>query len=321
MKSKLISTFFILLTLTLIGCDSTDNNNDASGDIITSDITVAPAFLDLENQQYNDTWDIKLSSDNHSYIVGTNSSAGVLVVNSGSMDFANAALPDSGLEYENAAEPVIGDNWWDTSTYSIADHSIQGDKSVYFIRTVSYEWIKFEIISGSPSQFEIKYAFLTYNEDGDLILGETETSTINYSSDAPAYFDFTTSTTTSESDWNIGFSMIPDYSPELSTYMFMPTILINMNSSVKITILENTNYADVIDIPTSGWLEDTYDNRSLSYNSEHMVLWYHPEPPYNHKVVVENPELIYLFDTGNFIYKFMFNEYNSGILSFKYEKI
>jgi hypothetical protein len=52
-----------------------------------------------------------------------------------------------------------------------------------------------------------------------------------------------------------------------------------------------------------------------------MVLWYHPEPPYNHKVVVENPELIYLFDTGTVVYKFMFNEYTSGILSFKYEKI
>ena len=52
MKSKLIITLFTLLVFTLIGCDSTENNNDASSDIITSDITVAPAFLDLENQQY-----------------------------------------------------------------------------------------------------------------------------------------------------------------------------------------------------------------------------------------------------------------------------
>jgi hypothetical protein len=94
-----------------------------------------------------------------------------------------------------------------------------------------------------------------------------------------------------------------------------------MNSNVKVTILENTNYADVIDSPTSGWLEDTYNNRPLAYNGEHMVLVYHPEPPYNHKVIVENPELIYLFDTGTVAYKFMFNEYNSGIISFKYEKI
>ena len=49
MKSKLISIFFILLAFTLIGCDPTDNNTDTSVDIITSDITLAPAYLNLEN--------------------------------------------------------------------------------------------------------------------------------------------------------------------------------------------------------------------------------------------------------------------------------
>ena len=317
MKSKIMLSLLTLLLLTLIGCDSTGPDDEVSDDIITSDITVAPVFFDLENQQYYDTWDIKLSSGNMTYLVATNSSAGVLVVTSGSIDFDNAELPDSGLIYENSAEPIIGDQWMNMSTYNPSDHSIQGDGSIYFIRTASFEWVKLEVVSGSPSQFELKYAIL--NNDGTF--NETESLTVSYTSDSPTYFDFTTSTTTSASEWDIGFSMIPDYSTELSTYMFMPTILLNMDSGVQVAIIANANFSDVKDIPTDGWLEDTYDTRPLAYNGNNMILVYHPEPPYNHKVIVEDAELIYLFNNGTSVYKIMFNEYSSGILSFIYEKM
>jgi len=50
-----------------------------------------------------------------------------------------------------------------------------------------------------------------------------------------------------------------------------------------------------------------------------MVLVYHPEPPYNHKVIVENPGYVYIIDTGNYVYKLQFKLYNSGIMLFSYE--
>jgi len=46
---------------------------------------------------------------------------------------------------------------------------------------------------------------------------------------------------------------------------------------------------------------------------------YHPEPPYNHQVIVENPDYVYLLNTGNGFYKLRFIDYSSGIILFEYE--
>ncbi|MEE9466068.1 MAG: HmuY family protein [Candidatus Neomarinimicrobiota bacterium] len=49
------------------------------------------------------------------------------------------------------------------------------------------------------------------------------------------------------------------------------------------------------------------------------VLTYHPEPPYNHKVIVENANYVYIVDTedGDY-YKVQFLDYASGAVLLQY---
>ncbi len=315
MKMKTVFGVISLVLVFFIGCESTDDDNVVVGqEVITGDISLAPVFLNISNEQEADPWDIRFYSGDMTYLVGVNTAAGVLAANTGSTDFDTAELPAEGFMGDGPDTTIIGDGWMDPSTYNPTDHSIQGNGAVYFVRTASYEWVKLQIVSGSPAQFTIRYAFM---DDGGAFSAET-TVTTDYSSETPAYFDFTTNATVEPSDWHLGFSLVPDYAESLNSYMFMPTVLLNMDAGVRMAIVEDTPFDQVTEIPTDGWLEDMAGERHFGYNGDHMILVYHPEPPYNHKVIVENPDLVYVLDTGSGYYKIIFREYNSGIMRFEY---
>ncbi len=307
-----ISAFMFIMT----GCDNTKDDNNVTGiEITTTDINQAPLFFNFGSVSYENVHDITFLSGDMTYLVGLNGSAGVVGVKSGINDFTTATLPTAGYASDGDGNYVVGDSWMDMSTYNPSDHSIQGDGSVYFIRTASYEWVKFEVLSGSPSSFSIQYAFR--NTDGTY--GAAETATIPYTSAEPAYFDLTTGSVIPTADWQLALTLVPEYSPELSSFMYMPTILTNMDASVQVAIIDDMAFDDVVTAPVSGWMMDEADMHPLGYGGDYMVLVYHPEPPYNHKVIVENPGYVYIIDTGNYVYKLQFKLYNSGIMLFSYE--
>ena len=118
--NHLIKLLYSSLFIIFIACESNNDNND-NDVIITTDINNSPLLLDLENNIYNETWDMKFSKANGGYYIELNSSAGVMSINVGSENFETASLPDSGLTYDDFA---IGNNWVDSSTYNYNDHSI-----------------------------------------------------------------------------------------------------------------------------------------------------------------------------------------------------
>ena len=86
-------------------------------------------------------------------------------------------------------------------------------------------------------------------------------------------------------------------------------------------MLEDFTYEQKIDTTNITWYVDTNNYRQLGYNGTFQVIWYHPEPPYYHKAIVEFPNRIYIIYNSSAMYKIIFNEYNSGFLSYKFKKI
>ena len=171
------------------------------------------------------------------------------------------------------------------------------------------------IISGELYQIIFKYKFLNQSEEGLII------DTIQYSNDLPNYFNFNTDHKINLSNWDIGFSLTPIFSNQLQSYQAMPTILLNISSEIKVSMVENIAFEEEIDTTNRIWYEDINNQRQLGYEGTYQVIWYHPEPPYNHKAIIEYPSRVYIISNSNVFYKLMFNKYDSGFLSFKYEKI
>lgn len=310
---KLAVPLLLASILIIAGCENSDDNtNVISGtEITTQDINNQPHFFNFENVEFVETYDIKFYQPGMSYMVGLNASAGVLYAQSVDTDFDTAEMP---IDTYNGEE--IGESWMDMSTYNPSNHSIQGNGSIFFVRSASAEWVKFEIIQASPSIFEFQFAI----KNTDDSYQPTEVISVEYSSTNPVYFDFTTSAAITPSDWDVAYTLAPEYSPGMG-FMYMPTILINNHNNTQVAI-SNDVFDEIISVPIDAvWLSDSVDNHQLGYNGEHMVLHYHPEPPYNHKVIIENPEQAYIFncDSGN--YKLSFEEYNSGILIFVFEEL
>lgn len=315
---NLFTVIAISLVLIITGCESSSDSEQISGiEIVTTDINQTPLFFNFVDGEYYDCYDLYFFAETQSYKIGLNAPAGVMGLSAAGSDFAAAEMPTSGLTTDSDDSYVIGDSWMDMGSYNFSDHSIQSNGNVYFVRTASNEWIKLQIIFADPSQFQFQFAV----QDNSGNWGPAETAVVAYDLTTTTYFDFTTAGPVTVQDWHLGLTMIPDYADELSSYMNMPTVISNFGADVQFAIIDDSSFIDVIDAPASGWLTDSAADRILGYNSENAVLVYHPEPPYNHKVLVEYPELIYMFQIGTDYYKVQFKEYNSGIILFEYSKI
>ena len=114
MINNSLKIFIIKLFLIFFGCDS-NNNEIVIDNITTSDINDTPLLLDLQNQVYLESWDMKFSNSPGYYNIELNTSGGVMSINQGIQDFDNAVLPDSGFSYDSLA---IGGEWVDIETYN-----------------------------------------------------------------------------------------------------------------------------------------------------------------------------------------------------------
>ena len=303
MKMKWLIIPLALLLFITIGCE---DNNDDDGNILISahsgDIQISAQLFSFDDNEFVDTYDLKFEYENQNYLVKLNPSAQVVAIKADTT-FDEAELPPYGYSTDSSTVYVIGDSWMDMSTYNPTDHSIQGNGQVYFVRTTNYEWIKLEILSGSPTTFSFKYASETT---------AAQTVNLDYADGDPTYFNFSTAGEINPEDWELGLVTIPVYTgPEMGT-IYMPSVLYNIGKGVEVTVLTDNLFDDVTSIPTNAtWITDSQE---LGYEGTAEVLVYHPEPPYNHQVIVENDNYIYIFKTAVGDYKVQFNEYDDVVI-------
>ncbi len=350
-------TIILLFQMACIDSSKEDENESSSIEVITEDLNFYPHFVNLETQSSDiNTYDVRfffgpylIQGTNYgSYFVGLNQAAVVKAALDSLHDFENAELPitwctdadcppydNPGLEideYDNTDELdsthyAIGANWADLSSYgSLPNHGIASfDSTVYFIYTVDYEWVKFAVHWADPDSFSIQYAL--QNSDGSfgethemMVGGYTTLAYYNY-----VYLDFSTGEVIEPDDWHVGYTASPVYSEELQSIQYVPYVLFNSDLGVRVGIINDIEFDDLNSVPSDiSWLDTPGDFIQFGYEGEHEILVYHPEPPYNHKVIVENPENVYIIDTGNEMFKLTFpneDSYASGILQYIYEII
>lgn len=335
----------LIIILFLTTCDSLVNENSITNDtLITPNINNSPLLFYLNESTYQEPWDIKLSYDSTQigwdqwYRVDFNSSAGVMGVRLESNNFEESTLPDTGMTYNN---DIMGSDWWDLTTYSGAssiDHSVQGKDYIYFLWTSSYNFIKIQILEArviwcseiinnicmegegaycqgctKKYQITIKYQSLNDNFSKELNL--------LYAKEEPLYFNFNLEKSVEITNWDLAFSMVPVFSEDLNSYQNMPTVLLNMLSNIKVAIIDDLDFNSDINMEELVFYNDTAEDRNLGYEGAYQVIHYHPEPPYNHKAIVEYPNRLYIIETLSSIYKFSFDEYNHGYISFNFQKL
>ena len=94
--------------------------------------------------------------------------------------------------------------------------------------------------------------------------------------------------------------------------MYMPSILFKSIDGVEVTVVTDQEFTDVTSVPSGNtWLTD---GSVTGYDGLAEILVYHPEPPYNHQVLVENQEYIYIYKTGSNYYKVQFLEYDDVVI-------
>jgi len=339
--------------------DSSKNDEIESNsvEVITDDLNFSPHYTNLVTQSSEtNTYDIKfffgpylIGGTNYgSYFVGLNQGAVVKAALDSTHNFESAELPITWCvdaecpPYENpnlgfdiyddtdeldSTHYVIGANWADLGSYGFdGGHGIASfDSTVYFIYSANYEWVKFSVNWASPDSFSVKYALQnsdgTFGDTQEIMAGGyTTLAYYNY-----VYFDFSTGSIIEPDEWHVGFTASPVYSEELKSMQYVPYVLFNSDIGVKVSIINDVAFDELLEVPgTVDWLETPGDFIQFGYEGDREILVYHPEPPYNHKVIVENPEYVYIIDTGSGIYKLTFpneDSYDGGILQYIYEQI
>lgn len=317
--NRIVTGVLLLLMLFMTGCETDSNNQDPNLGITvnTEDIGQTGYFFNLDNGSFTSSWDLKFELVNQTYLIALNNTAGVYGMLADTNDFAIAELPSAPFRSDSTADNdyLIGGNWMDMDTYNPSDHSIQGNGQIYFIRTVDYEIVKLEILSGSPTEFSFVYSV---DENG---FTSPDTVVIPYGSGQPALFDFTAAEVIDETAWDIGLLTQPVYAPDMGN-MYMPTVHLNYDRAVMVAVLPESDFESIIEVPADiEWNADTSSARMLGYGGTYEILVYHPEPPYNHKVIVENPDYVYLVNSPDGIFKLQFEEYGDGAIVFVYDKL
>jgi len=314
------STIIIMMVTLFLSCSENDegNKDDLGLDLYTQDITSAPQFFSFENATFSDTtYDLTFSLGQMAYMVGLNSTAGVLALGTDTLDFATEELPSLGYASDGASM-VIGSSWMDVGTYNPADHGISSNLMIYFIRTADYKWVKLRVVSATPSVFNIEYSI--YSDESGY--GSVQTAALPYASDAPGHFSLSSGHMSTPNSWDMALATTPEYSTELMTNFYMPTLYFNHEQEIMVAIIDSLDYDEVLAEPAGmSWMMDSNSSHSFGNGGVNQVLVYHPEPPYNHKILVENPTLVYLVKTSTQTYKVQFKDYSSGIVVFVYDSL
>ncbi len=324
MKYANIFIYGLLASLIVIGCE--DNKADEDDTPIVDDSYVfnntysgkigdEAQLFSFADSAYATSYDLEFIYANSEYNIKLNAAANVLAIRSDST-FDIAELPLFGYGTDST-ELVIGNHWQDESTYNFGDnHSILSNGSVYFVRTTTYQWIKIEILYASTIKIKFKY---------DIVddVTDVKIDSLSWSNNIPVYYNFSQAITLDPEPWDIGFLTVPIYSEELNQSMATPAVILNFDLDIQIGIItdQTVGFEDFTDVPTvAEWITDSAIDRSFGYEGDNEILVYHPEPPYNHKVIVENPDYGYVVKTGDDYYMLQFNDYALELVIFQYFK-
>ncbi len=303
------------VTLLVWSCDSNDDKDEAT-QVTSSDINSEGQYFSFDVGDFVESYDVSFTSQTDpfpAYIVKLNAAAGVYAYIDTAGTFDTATKPAGGFETDSTASPLIGYSWY---TYDPVTHAIPTNGDVYFVRCSDGTWAKMALDAASDGAFSFRYAI----EQADDSFGATQTVTDLSATDAPAYFDISAGTSGTPVDWHMGLVTIPVYDPGSGATFYMPSVLVNYENSTQVGVITDQDFEDVSSVPAGiTWLEETAETRSIGYGAALEVLTYHPEPPYNHQVIVENADYVYIVDTGDGdYYKVQFLEYDSGVALLQY---
>ncbi len=313
MKHLISVVITVGLVLMATGCDNNDDDSTSSVEVITNDINSVGQYLNLASEAMVDPYDVAFDDG---YEIHLNGAAKVLSTVAEGTTFEAATLPAGGYTWDSTATPAIGSGWMD---YNPATHEASVKANVYFIRTSAFNWVKMAVDSFDGTTFNIRYAVMAADSSYGAIVSKTVVGTAGLTTvnldnaDAAAV------------NWQIGMVTSPIYAGPTQGYMYMPEVIVNYNSSVTVGIITDVAYADltldhVDNVAT--WLSDAAETHHLGYEGTHEILKYHPEPPYNHAVIVEEPDYTYIIDDGSGdYYKLRFKDYDSGIILLEYEAL
>jgi len=315
-SKRILPLAIIILGLLAWGCESPDDEDGVGTEVTTEDINQGGQFFSFETGGFVEDYDVQfdyLTEPNPAFVVRLNTVASVWAYVETSGDFEGAVKPQGGFQSDSTDNLVIGDGWY---TYNPATHTIDTKGYIYFIRGTDYTWIKLRIDGASQGTYTITYAL----EQSDGSFGTALTVDNLSTTDGPVNFDFSKGTTVTAANWHMGLMTIPAFDPGTEATYYMPTVLINYGNSTQAGVITDQALGEVTSVPADiSWLVETADTRPLGYIGAYEILVYHPEPPYNHKVLVEHPEYVYIVATDNAnYYKLRFTDYDSGIILFEY---
>ena len=308
---------YVMMTMVLVfmatGCDDKSDDSIDSVEITTTDIDNVGQYFDLGTELFVDPYDVAFDDG---YTIYLNGAAKVLTTVAEGVTFEAATLPGSGYEWDTTDSLAIGGGWYD---YNPTTHAFAVRDNVYFIRTSGYNWVKLAVDSIDGSTYYIRHATMAADSSFGTAVSETVIGTASLKK---LNLDDAGNT---NADWQVGFVTSPIYAGPDVGYMYMPEIITNYGISVSFGIITGNAYDgltsdNIADVTT--WHTDAADVHKLGYGGSNEVLVYHPEPPYNHKVLVENPDYSYIIDDGSGVYyKLRFLDNTSGIILFEYASL
>lgn len=315
----------IMTILLMWGCEDSSPQNGllVVEEVVTPNINLAPYYFSFASGSAADnlpdvTFKLDTTASPSLYVVEINSAAGVAAIVDTNGDFTNGvAEPGGTLEYDDATTLVIGANWMDPSTYNLADNSsISSNGIFYYLRLASYEVVKFEVTKGSTIEYDIRYAI----QSNDSTSGSLVSKTIPYTRTEPATFDFNTGAVLDPVEWNMGLVLVPVYFAPFDQIFPTPAVIVNYANDTQVGVLTNAIFDDVDSVPANmNWQSEDAESRPFGYLGAYEVLVYHPDLQ---KVLVENPDYVYIIDTGDGkFFKMRFVAWEAGIIQFDYAEL
>ncbi|RMF06977.1 MAG: hypothetical protein D6762_08450 [Candidatus Neomarinimicrobiota bacterium] len=306
------ASILLLTGLWLVQCTSPVPDSPSTVEqFISPDLNQEPTFLNLKEGISVPTWDLKFSAGNQGYLVDLNEQAGTVVCPADSgVDFATAAFPGTiSFQTDTMDQLAIGERWLLPTSYNPMDHSIQGRGQVYFLRCADYRRLKLEVLRATPTEFQFRWA----EEQEDHTFLPEQAETVSCTADAPARWSPSLGSALSDVDWHLGLVSKPITVPNVGTF-YMPSVQINTETVSRYALWEGGDLeGDLPAASTFTWQDFRGETQPLGYGGSQALLVYHPEPPYNHKVIVEHPEQILVLDLNPDLLLVQFLDYDSGV--------
>ena len=314
MQNHKLMIIAIVMAALAIGCDSNDDDTAGATSVATPSIKEAPYYFSfVTGAAVSNVPDVTLKMVGQTYTVALNAAGNISAAVRDSGDFASATY-SSGADipqFDTDTSWVIGGNWMDVSTYNPVDHSISNNGTFYFVRAADYSIVKLLVDSGSPTEFNLSVAV---SSDGSTFPAATA-YTFSYSADTSTQVSLTSGLAVdTPGDWHIGLVTAPVADAPYP----MQSVIINYENNTQVGLVSGQAFDDIDVAPANiTWLTDTGTTRPLAYAGSNEVITYRPT---DHAVYIVDPDLVYIINTGDGMYKLQLVNYDqpSGIVEFIY---